>query len=1317
MKKLSQKTVCLIIALLMVFSSFPITASAAYKTTENGEYRYSVLYTKDDTEYIELTKYCGSATDVTVPAEIDSMKVMTLGSTFASNKNVKSVTVGDGIDGIVDSAFYGCNGLTVTLPQSVKFIGKGSFKNAKIKEIRFSQGLQAIESFAFENAQIESKDFVLPDSLEYIDTFAFQDAKFGNVKIGKSAQIVSLGEYSPGVEIVGFPFVGDDDIQNPFVNASVASVTVDDENTFLSADGNALYNKNKSILYSYLNSDGASFTMPESVEKIARSAFEGVKLDKIVLNSGNLKSITPSAFTSVKASEIEMGDSCGVKTIEWAAFYGSQIDKILISTGVEEIKGNAFSKSTVKSVVFANGSHCKTIRENAFSECSNIENIEIPSSVSVIETHAFLQCKNLKNVVFEDNSALTVLPYRVFGDCSNITTVDFGQNSSLESLDESFSESKYYYHRLKSVDFSGCVNLSEIRSGAFTDCTLLKSIDLSNTEISSVTSGLFENCTALSEVNLPDTAYEIQEAAFAECSSLEKINTENIVKIGKNAFYNCNGIQSVPVSSDEKQLDGIGYYETESKVFISSYDGSSKDVVIPDYINSKPVTRILDGAFNGNKINSVSFPSTLEFIGNNAFESCGLKSISTLSDGITYIGKSAFAGNRNLKGTLTLPKNLRQISSSAFANCGFTKIVFNDNLKHINKNAFKFNKCESFDIPDGVVSIGENALFNEPLKKVTFGNGIDDIESVIKSNFTAKYDDFYHVDPESAVYVENFSVPADCKNYSTRDGVLYNKDGSRLICFPQGKTVDTFTVPSSVTEIAEQAFYYTQGLKNVVIPKTVKSIGNYAFAYSYGLESVLFKSGVNLDCLYLTFFECRSLKNVRFEDNVNINRLISAFNTCISLESVDLDCNAEYIGEIFYNCTNLKNVVLHEGIVYIDSGSFRKTALEKVVVPKTVTAIGDNAYSYCSRLKYINLSNVKSLADRAFYGCTSLESIDLTYVLYYEKSKGDTATFGNCPNLKKFYFTQDERTAYIAENEYSNNDSLETIVVGNGIGEIRDRAFANCSNLKTAYIADSVDDIADTAFDNCDMLTIVCVLNSPVMYYAERNNIPYETFAVAPIADQEYTGKEITPTLNVKQNDRELQVDKDYSARYTDNVNIGTAKVSIVGIGDYSIFGTVAKFKIVGGQNSSEPQPDNSINNNSEKSLNGNADKSNTKAVTADNNAVSDTANSEKPRDGNGKGSASTPQSSQSRNEVNGNVDSNGKSASDTSDKSSDNGGVVNENQEAPESKTSPPDENTDLSDDNSNNTSDGEKDFFEKIIAAVVSFFENIIAIIKSWL
>ncbi len=1153
MKIKVKKAISILLAVLMIISVCPTTILA----DSNEEYSYKTVAEKDGVTYVELTSYKGTSKSISLPTEIDGNMVVGLNYNFGviSKTKPNKIIVPEGYDYI--GGLRGLKDLDITLPSSVKIIKNSAFQNTTIKSINFPEGLEAIDFRAFQNTVFKETNITLPDSLKFIGEFSFEGANIKNIEIGSNAKIGDF-DYTYGIGINEYD-ISDDTIRNPFCNSKIQSITVNPDNPYITEENGVLYSKDKSVLYSYVNKNPiCSFEIPESVNTVVWYAFSGFTIDDLKINE-TMENINGHSFAEIKANEITFGENCRIKTIDKYAFNKSIINNIVIPASVEKIDEYAFSGSTIKSLSFENGSKCQTIKQNSFSQCNSLESIIIPSSISTIENQAFYDCAKLKTVTFEDNSSLTALS-QVFFKCPMLITIDFGDNSSIEKIDKFYSFTSNSY--LKTVDLSGCVNLTQIGSYTFKNCAALKEMDLSNTKISSVSSELFSGCSSLQKVKLPETAYEIQDSAFYNCCTLEDINTDNIFKVGANAFYNCNALSQIPTSSDLQYYNGLEYYETETNIFINSYVGKEKDIVIPDYINSKPVTKILDNAFKDITVYNIVFPQFLESIGNQAFYQSHLRSISKLPESLKYIGEKAFFANNYLSGTLEIPENVRSVSKSAFWGCSFTELILHENLNTINEYAFYLNNFDTLVIPDSVTSIGNKAFYCETLKSVTFGNGTENIEKIIASNFLTVYDDYSEVrEPDYEIFVEEFIVSPKCEKYTTQDGVLYNKDMSELIYFPQGKECSSFKISDSVKEIKAEAFYCTQNLKEIIIPNSVKSIGENAFKYSLKLESVLFKSGLIIDSLDSTFLYCSALKNVHFENDVNISMLISTFEET-GIEEIDLNCNAKYLFETFCNCTKLKSINLHDGIETIEQSCFRQNAIEKIVIPKTVTTLGDFVFAYCSNLYYINLSNVKNLQHGTFKSCSSLESIDLTGIIHYEKN-GSAPTFADCQNLKKFYFTAEEKEAYIAENEFEGNETIETVVIGNSVNEIQDRAFADCTNLQTALIADEVENISDTAFENCDNLTIVCLYNSPVMHYAQKNNIPYETFVISPIPDQEYTGKAITPKLDVKQAGKAMTLDKDYSASYKNNINIGTANVTVVGLGDYRIFATTSNFKIV----------------------------------------------------------------------------------------------------------------------------------------------------------
>jgi len=90
------------------------------------------------------------------------------------------------------------------------------------------------------------------------------------------------------------------------------------------------------------------------------------------------------------------------------------------------------------------------------------------------------------------------------------------------------------------------------------------------------------------------------------------------------------------------------------------------------------------------------------------------------------------------------------------------------------------------------------------------------------------------------------TVDAGNANYSSSDdGILFNRDKTTLVCYPAGHGT-TYTIPSGVTSIGSDAFYYCYGLTSITIPSGVTSIGWYAFSGCTKLTSVTFSTGSNI---------------------------------------------------------------------------------------------------------------------------------------------------------------------------------------------------------------------------------------------------------------------------------------------------------------------------------------------------------------------------------------------------------------------------------------------------------------------------------------
>ena len=174
MKKVKRLTAVILSALMMTsaFSALPVSAAevesntSAVSSDENfisGDYEYTLL----DDGTIEISKYVGNDSDVTIPDEIDGKKVTSIGKgAFENNISIKNIEMSNNILSIYDGAYYNCQSLeTIKLSNSLTEILVGAFGNClSLKRIDLPDSLSYVDDFAFGNCEsLETVNF--PDKL------------------------------------------------------------------------------------------------------------------------------------------------------------------------------------------------------------------------------------------------------------------------------------------------------------------------------------------------------------------------------------------------------------------------------------------------------------------------------------------------------------------------------------------------------------------------------------------------------------------------------------------------------------------------------------------------------------------------------------------------------------------------------------------------------------------------------------------------------------------------------------------------------------------------------------------------------------------------------------------------------------------------------------------------------------------------------------------------------------------------------------------------------------------------------------------------
>jgi len=241
-----------------------------------------------------------------------------------------------------------------------------------------------------------------------------------------------------------------------------------------------------------------------------------------------------------------------------------------------------------------------------------------------------------------------------------------------------------------------------------------------------------------------------------------------------------------------------------------------------------------------------------------------------------------------------------------------------------------FNGCfglTSITIPDSVTGIYTRSLFFE-----TKMDGIDGPVFSYCKNLT------------------NITISELNEKYKDIDGVLFNKDGTELLCYPRAKTNTTYNIPVSVTSIGRSAFGDCKSLTNITIPWSVTSIGDGAFYGCMSLTSLSIPNSVT-SIGSGAFSVCVNLMSMTIPNGVtSIGN--SVFSQCNSLTSVTIPSSVTSIGDYaFFGCNKLTSVTIQDGVTNIGLYAFRDCkSLTSITIPDSVTSINGNVFYGCKKL-------------------------------------------------------------------------------------------------------------------------------------------------------------------------------------------------------------------------------------------------------------------------------------------------------------------------------------------------------------------------------
>lgn len=660
----------------------------------------------------------------------------------------------------------------------------------------------------------------------------------------------------------------------------------------------------------------------------------------------------------------------------------------------------------------ANSTIYYTIENNeiTISDCDNDSygELVIPEKINNIPVryigdNAFLFCSNLTSVTIPD-SVLNI-GEDAFYLVNNVVYLGKAKGSPWGAKSHNgYVENGLVYNDKSKSELLGCFPSqkgdvvlpdSVVRIGdyAFYSCSGLTSVTIPN-GVTSIGCYAFYDCSGLTNIVIPNSVVNIEEKAFWSCKRLTNVTIPDSVSyIGPDAFGVVLNVTyfGEAVGSPWGAKAHNGYIENGLV-----YNDKSKNLLLGcSYFNKSEVV----------------LPDNITYIGSEAFSSCtGLTSI-IIPDSVTYIGGYAFYGCTGLT-SIVIPDSVTSIEDFAFQLCtGLTSIAISDSVIELGYCAFSgCSSLTSISIPGSVAYIG-NGAFEECSKLVSI------------------------------------DVNSQNEHYCSDNGILFNKDKTTLIKYPDAKKGYSYSIPNSVHNIDVSAFSHNMNINEIVISDSVEGIGSYAFWGCQNLKKI--KLGNKIKSIGRNVFD-----NTAFYNNYSN----WSSDGLLYLREYLLD-SKYFTSKEYKHCDS--SIKIKDGTVLIADSAFEVNHnIVDVSMPDSLNYIGFNSFNYCENLKYVKFgSGLKEIGETAFGGCPNMQKFEIgTNDRFYTDNSGAL--------LEKLQYSEDDWEYYEYSNTakrllaYPNGSPAASYTVSKDVTLIDRSAFVGCSNLKQILVENGNKDYA-----------------------------------------------------------------------------------------------------------------------------------------------------------------------------------------------------------------------------------------------------------------
>lgn len=594
--------------------------------------------------------------------------------------------------------------------------------------------------------------------------------------------------------------------------------------------------------------------------------------------------------------------------------------------------------------------------------------------------------------------------------------------------------------------------------------------------ITDIPSSAFYNCRRVSSIAIPDGVENIGKEAFHRCDSLKRIVIpKSVKKIEEGTFSGCNNLTEINFVEESeieyigsKAFDDTAWFDDQSENYdgalyigkcLYRYFGDTKEEFFT--VKDGTVTICYRAMENQESLKEITFPNSLEYIGEYAFYKAGKENSISMID---------FSET-----------NLKAIEDYAFEFGSINDIRFNDGLESIGSYAFAGYGYGIVALPNSVKTLGSYAFLNWN-SAITYGIGKECIYSIYIPPSVVEIDSRVVGDPSGAhIYCERGSY---AETYAKEEGYNYYYPDSE---YPY------FVVDDSGTYLQDMILSDTE----VYIPEKIISCNRLAFGeagQACSLDKVINWSNVekltlNQDAhLDMDFSALKGLKQLTLGSKITeiSDSFLSQFDSLLELriqegntsvvQEDNLILSSDETKLIFCN-DNSGVVTIPDTVTSVECKAFNNKGAIKVKVPETVTYIDNTAFDGCTPIIcgekysyaynfalshnfefcYLGLDDTGECGDNLTWLVDERGTLRIT-------GTGDMNDYnpygGDAPPWGKYY------------------DYIEKIEIESGVTGIGSYAFYYLPLVEDVEIADSVTAIADYAFNNCSDLCQITIPQS-----------------------------------------------------------------------------------------------------------------------------------------------------------------------------------------------------------------------------------------------